>query len=194
MRLWKVTAADGSAMHGGSGRWKPGVWRTAKPPLRPCEHGLHLCRDRDLVRWLGPVIWEAEAEGEVIEQPDKIVAAKARVIRRVEAWNERTARLFAAECAEHVLPLFEAQHPGDDRPRRAIEVARLFADGKATDQARAAVWAAARAAAGAAAGAAARAAAWAAARAAARDAARDAAGAAEHEWQTERLMALLEAR
>ena len=29
--------------------------------------------------------------------------------------------LWAAECAEHVLPCFEEKHPKDDRPRKAIE-------------------------------------------------------------------------
>src|SRR3954447_15634637 len=37
--------------------------------------------------------------------------------------------LWAAECAEHVLPLFEAGRPDDDRPRRAIEAARAWARG-----------------------------------------------------------------
>ena len=44
----------------------------------------------------------------------------------------RERRLFGADCAEHVLPNFETQCPGDLRPRRAIEMARLFANGEAT--------------------------------------------------------------
>lgn len=32
--------------------------------------------------------------------------------------------LWAADCAERVLPTFETQHPDDDRPRKAIEAAR----------------------------------------------------------------------
>jgi len=38
--------------------------------------------------------------------------------------------LWAAACAEHVLPLFESAHPGDQRPRRAIEHARAWAHGE----------------------------------------------------------------
>jgi hypothetical protein len=111
--------------------------------------------------------------------------------------NKRLCRLFAADCAESVLPIFERHRPDDDRPRHAISVGR---DPNSTDAARAAAGDAARAAAGdaawaascaaeaaaRAAGAAARAAAeaaaraagaaaWVAARAAAWDAARDAA-------------------
>ncbi len=40
--------------------------------------------------------------------------------------------LWAADCAEHVLDLFERARPGDDRPRRAIELARAWARGEAT--------------------------------------------------------------
>jgi|ERR1051325_2433555 hypothetical protein len=37
--------------------------------------------------------------------------------------------LWAADCAEHVLPLFE-ECSSDDRPRRAIETARAWARGE----------------------------------------------------------------
>ena len=40
--------------------------------------------------------------------------------------------LWAADCAQHVLYLFEETQPGDDRPRRAIEAARAWAQGKIT--------------------------------------------------------------
>lgn len=38
--------------------------------------------------------------------------------------------LWAAECAEHVLPLFEAVRPDDPRPRQAIEAARAWVRGE----------------------------------------------------------------
>ena len=40
--------------------------------------------------------------------------------------------LWAADCAEHVLNYFTAQHPKDDRPRFAIEQARAWAHGEIT--------------------------------------------------------------
>ncbi len=49
--------------------------------------------------------------------------------------NETTHRLlasWAADCAEHVLPLFTAKYPEDDRPARAIETARAWSRGEAT--------------------------------------------------------------
>lgn len=49
-------------------------------------------------------------------------------------------RAMAADFAESVLPIFERQHPDDGRPRKAIEVARKYAHGEATDEERVAVW------------------------------------------------------
>ena len=38
--------------------------------------------------------------------------------------------IWAVDCAEHVVPLFEQERPGDDRPRRAIELGRSWARGE----------------------------------------------------------------
>ena len=191
MKLYKVTDADGYSMHGGHGKWVPGRWRTVNGPLVPCYRGLHLCRPDDLVRWLGPVIWEAEYEGEVIEAKDKVIARKARITGRVGAWNERTARLFACWCAEQALPYAAPQDR--DTLAETIRVVRAYAEGQATDAAwsaaRSAAWAAesaAQSAAWSAAESAAQSAAWA-AESAARSAARSAAWSA----QTDHLLDLL---
>jgi hypothetical protein len=40
--------------------------------------------------------------------------------------------LWATACAEHVLDHFERTRPGDDRPRRAIELGRAWARGEIT--------------------------------------------------------------
>ena len=47
---------------------------------------------------------------------------------------EKESRLFACDMAERVLPLFEKQFPLDERPRKAIEISRLFAEGKANKE------------------------------------------------------------
>lgn len=46
--------------------------------------------------------------------------------------DHRLLALWAATCAEHVLPLFEAEQPDDPRPRRAIELARAWVRGEVT--------------------------------------------------------------
>ena len=48
----------------------------------------------------------------------------------ISCLEPRDRRLFAAACAERVLPLFERKFPEDLRPREAIKSARLFALGE----------------------------------------------------------------
>lgn len=43
--------------------------------------------------------------------------------------NHRLLALWAADCAEHVLPLFEHERRGDSRPRDAVTAARVWAEG-----------------------------------------------------------------
>jgi hypothetical protein len=174
MSHYKVLGDGGAAIYG-KGKWglpsgkRPGKWMVAKGDLAPCANGLHLCRREDLVHWFGPNIFLAEiGSDEIVESDDKIVVRRARLVRKFATWNECSARLFAADCAEHVLPIFEARYPDDTRPRKAVEAARQFARGEI----------------GAAAGDAAGDAAWA--------AAGDAAGDAERVWQTNKLFEYLD--
>ena len=44
--------------------------------------------------------------------------------------DRRVLAVWAADCAERTLPLFEAQAPNDTRPRDAIEGVRAFARGE----------------------------------------------------------------
>lgn len=46
--------------------------------------------------------------------------------------DHRLLALWAADCAEHVLYHFERARPGDDRPRRAIDLGRAWAWGEVT--------------------------------------------------------------
>lgn len=45
--------------------------------------------------------------------------------------DHRLLAVWAAACADHVLPLFEESNSGDTRPRDAIEAARTWARGQA---------------------------------------------------------------
>ena len=194
-KLFKVLA-DQKSCHGGDHTWTPGKWVKVEGELVPCRRGIHLCREQDLIDWLGSEIWAAEYRGdEFIVHENKVVVREARIVTKYENWNECTQRLIACDFAEKVVHLC-----GDDlRPAEAIRVSRLYARGQATKEELAAAWAAARAAARDAAWAtawdAARGAAWDAASAAARAAAWDAARAAARDemrkWQTEQLIALL---
>ena len=44
--------------------------------------------------------------------------------------DHRSLALWAAECAEHVLALFETVAPSDSRPRQAIEATRAWVRGE----------------------------------------------------------------
>ena len=44
--------------------------------------------------------------------------------------DHRLLALWAADCAEHVLPLFERERPADERPRRALEQCRGWTRGE----------------------------------------------------------------
>jgi hypothetical protein len=46
--------------------------------------------------------------------------------------DHRLLAVWAADCAQHVLHHFEQARPGDDRPRRAIQMGRTWARGEIT--------------------------------------------------------------
>ena len=175
---YKSLSAKGRSCNGGHSKWslptlqpdgtyKPGRWMPRIEGLIPCKRGYHLFERKDLLRWVNETLYEAEYRGAFIDRGDKYVVESARLLRPLPGCNERTLRLFACRVAEDVLPLYEAEYPDDDRPRGAIETARMYANGRAT-------WAelaAARSAADSAAYSAADSAAYSAARSAARSAA-----------------------
>lgn len=201
--------------------WAPGEERVYAGEIEPRVSGYHCAPTLyDALAYApGPVACLVEISDPIEFDEDqddgplwKIWVSKSRKLIKFRI-VARELRLFAADCAERVLYIFERERPDDKRPRLAIEAARDFANGKietaalafAETAARAAASAiafsgmapasAARAAEGATASAAERAAAWAggwaaasaATLAAARDPARFAegmaAGAAERKWQ-----------
>jgi len=131
LTYYKVLNTDGSCYHGGSGVWPENEWM---PPLdstrlEPCVYGYHILLPEDVIFWLGPAIAPVTINGPVMRHTNKTVVAQAKRGSFLPTWNARTQRLFAADCAEHVLHLFAAKYPDDDRPAKAIQIARGYADG-----------------------------------------------------------------
>ena len=163
-------------MRAGKGRepaWDVGESRTlpAAREIIPCYYGYHGSLSLwDALQYApGPVACLVELSGDITphgDPIDKYVARSRKLLAAVNISSE--LRLFAADCAEHVLYMYEQECPGDARPRQAIEAARAYARGEISAAARAA----------------ARDTAWAAS-AAASDAANAAARAAEQQWQRE---------
>jgi hypothetical protein len=61
-----------------------------------------------------------------IRDPRLITIRRGGTLRDVD---HHLLATWAADCAEHVLHHFERECPDDDRPRRAIELARAWARG-----------------------------------------------------------------
>jgi hypothetical protein len=47
-------------------------------------------------------------------------------MKKYDKKEQRLLAIWAADCAERVLPFFENVYPKDDRPRKAIEVCRKW--------------------------------------------------------------------
>lgn len=89
----------------------------------PCEDGW-----KKLLNYLG----KTEADDEPLELRTILESNGLDdtlwVLRAVDG-KDKEIRLFAADCAELVLPIYEKQYPNDDRPRKAIQAARDYANG-----------------------------------------------------------------
>jgi hypothetical protein len=77
---------------------EPGSWVQTR--VEPCRSGIHACRPADLPLWLGEVLYEIELDGEIVERPSKVVAARGRLLRRVEAWDDRLRDAYTRMCAD----------------------------------------------------------------------------------------------
>jgi hypothetical protein len=88
----------------------PGDWLAVSGPLVPCRHGLHACRQEDLAHWIGEELWYIELAEEVMTGHDSVVARRARVVRRAEAWHTESAREFASGCAGRARQLLAAKN------------------------------------------------------------------------------------
>jgi hypothetical protein len=166
--------------------------------LKPCGNHLTEAEDRLGGCWTA-AITAAQARAAGVPMSDVLWVASA--LARTAPDIRRRLRLWIADCAAHVLHVYETTYNSDTRPRDAILSARKHARGEASDAAAwgasAAAWAAAEAAAKAAAEAAAKAAAaagwantgitW----TAVSDVAFYAARAEEEKWQYDRLCAWL---
>jgi len=77
----------------------PGPWVEAEPHV--CASGIHACRAGDLPYWIGTELWEIELEG-TVDEMRKVVAARGRLLRRIEAWDRAAARAFGESCVASV--------------------------------------------------------------------------------------------
>ena len=111
-------------------KWEVGKKRTLRGQVVPCRYGFHGSPTlwQALEYAPGPLACKVELGGTIVRDSDKLVASQKTLLAAVNV--ERELRLFAADCAEHVLHIFELEYPNNDRPRKAIAAARDYADGR----------------------------------------------------------------
>lgn len=145
--VWKSTKAGGAPVYGSRPlplprNGNPGAWHDSGGDPILCERGVHGCRTlRQMLvgGWLNEWLWVAEIKGGVVDGNDKSAGRHGRLLYRLETWNEQSARLFAADCAEAV-----ASASSDPRSVDAILATRRFAFGLIPAYDLAAAWVAAR--------------------------------------------------
>jgi hypothetical protein len=87
----------------------PGAWVEA--PVVPCRSGVHACRVADLPLWLGRELYEVELAGEIVEERSKVVASRARLVRRIDAWDDAARDAYTRDCADRAHALARAADP-----------------------------------------------------------------------------------
>lgn len=85
-----------------------GAWVEASAPLALCASGVHACRTHELAHWLHEELWAVELDGEQREGQDCVIAARARLVRPVEAWTNGGAQRFAYAARDHAAQLTAA--------------------------------------------------------------------------------------
>ena len=82
-----------------------GEWLEHEGPIALCKSGLHASVDiLDALRYApGPILHRVELDGEIIEDEDKLVASRRKILWSVDLTD--TLRAFARACALDVVHL-----------------------------------------------------------------------------------------
>ena len=107
MNAYKFLRPDGTGVFTGF-RWPlpddgPGRWVRSR--LDPCHSGVHGCRPEHLPLWIGRALYEIELDGEIVDDAMKLVAERGRLMRRIEAWDERAYNEYTRMCADRAHEL-----------------------------------------------------------------------------------------
>jgi hypothetical protein len=107
MIAYKFLRDDGRSVFTGF-RWAlpddaPGAWVDAAVDL--CRSGIHACRPAGLPYWIGRSLYEIELAGDIVEERTKLVASRARLLRRVSAWNDSLRDAYTRMCADRAHEL-----------------------------------------------------------------------------------------
>ena len=115
---WQWSLPDGD---------QPGAWVHAEGSIAVCVNGIHASTPEQLPHWLGAELWEIELGGDILEHEAALVASQARLLRRVDRWDEPMRRRFAEMCLERAGALADGYPAGDglvDQGRAHAELGR----------------------------------------------------------------------
>ena len=155
MKAWYFSETSKKLRYGDNREIALGVTHTITGTPIPCEHGLHgSVKILDALSFAsGPVLWEVELAGEIVEHSDHDKhAATERTYLRGGVDVSDVLRAFARRCALDVIDKWDAPaivrqylETGDESIRAAAEAAAEAAWAAAMAAAWAAAWAAAAA-------------------------------------------------
>jgi hypothetical protein len=87
------------------------------------DDGVSACGSRHLPMWICAELWEVDLDGDVRAVGHKLIAPRARLARRVEAWSPELLGRFAEHCARRA-----AEHAADPPADVAQAVEAMLAD------------------------------------------------------------------
>jgi hypothetical protein len=124
MIAYKFLRPDGRSVFNTDFHWPlpdrgPAAWVDA--PVDPCRSGIHACRPSDLPLWIGRALYEIELDGEIVEQPMKVVASRGRLVRRVETWDDALHDAYTRMCADRAHELAQGASPPLDQWEAVVE-------------------------------------------------------------------------
>ena len=133
MTAYHFLRSDMTTASGNEPPWTVGETRHIAGTPVMCERGYHSSPTWfDALQYApGPIACIVEVGGTILTDTDKQVSTERTLVDCRDA--AKVLRLFACDCAEHVLHIYEGKYPDDPRPRRAIETARHYVDGRASD-------------------------------------------------------------
>jgi len=98
MIAYKFLRPDGTSVFTAF-RW-PAVGEWVEARVEPCHSGIHACRPADLPYWAGRSLYEVELEGEIVAERTKVIAPRARLLRRLDAWEDGVRDEYTRWCAD----------------------------------------------------------------------------------------------
>ncbi len=123
MIAYKFLRLDGTSVFTGF-RWpieEPGTGAWIEAEVDPCQSGIHACRAEHLPLWAGQTLYELELNGEIREDSGKLIASRARLTRRIEAWEESVRDRYTRMCADRAHELARSASPPLEQWEAAVE-------------------------------------------------------------------------